>query len=150
MNPLLAAARALLMATGVRADSVEEDQRALEGLLIAPCCWRQPVADHFSPKAEEIRENIRRLLAEGRTREEILEIHVAKYGAAILAQPPYEGFGLLAWVLPAVFLIGVAAWVARYLRRRRRTPATAPVGGTPGPADARYVEQLDRELREYS
>ena len=150
MKTALAAALVFLVAPGIQAGALEEEERALEELLIAPCCWRQPVADHFSPKAEEMREGIRSMLQAGRTREEVLDFYVAKYGAAILAQPPYEGLGLLAWVLPGVFLIALAAWMARYLRRRRRSPALVQPQAAPAPADARYVEQLDRELRDYS
>ena len=150
MKLAVAAVLVFLTASGVHAGSVDEDARALEGLLIAPCCWRQPVADHFSPKAEEVREGIRSMLEAGRTREEVLDFYVAKYGPAILAQPPYEGLGLLAWVLPGVFLIALAAWMARYLSRRRRPPAPVQAPAAPAPADARYAEQLDQELRDYS
>ena len=34
---------------------IEQEARRIERLLIAPCCWTQPVSDHYSAEADEIR-----------------------------------------------------------------------------------------------
>ena len=73
---------------------------------MAPCCWAQQVSLHQSPAADEIKQNIRRLLAEGKTSEQILDSYVAEYGDRILSEPPARGFSRLIYVAPWVFLIG--------------------------------------------
>jgi cytochrome c-type biogenesis protein CcmH len=138
---------AVLLLAGAAAPAPHGEQaRELERLLIAPCCWRQPVADHFSAEADQLRGEIRALLQEGKTQEEILDFYVARYGKAILAKPPYQGLDLLAYVLPGCFLLllgGGLGWIAVKSRRR---PAAAPPPDTPLP-DA-YAARLERELKE--
>ena len=76
-----------------------------------------------SPQAERERELIRGLIAEGKSKDEIMDALVAEYGDDVLAVPDSEGFDLTAWVIPALG-IGIAAIVvglaiARLARRRR-------------------------------
>lgn len=136
----------LLMAGGAAPATLEEQAHQLERLLIAPCCWRQPVVDHFSAEADQMREEIRALLQEGKTQEEILAFYVAQYGQAILAKPPYRGFNLLAYVLPGCFLLvlgGGLGWVAIKSRQR---PAVTPLPQVP--LTSTYAAQLEQELKE--
>lgn len=135
----------LLMAGAATPVPLEEQARDLERLLIAPCCWRQPVADHFSAEADQMRGEIRALLGEGKTQEEILDFYVAQYGQAILAKPPYRGFNLLAYVLPGCFLLvlgGGLGWIAVKSRRR----PTAPLEKAVPPSG--YALQLEQALKE--
>ncbi len=124
----------------------EQEARAIEGLLIAPCCWRQPVSVHFSPASDEVRADIREKLASGLTREEILDSYVAEYGERILAKPTTEGFNALAYYLPIIFLIVgavVAVVVIKKLRPQVAEPAARPASVK---VKSKYAEQLDREL----
>jgi len=89
---------------GVGVDD-ERRIRELEGALIAPCCWSQPVSVHRSGASDEVRAEIRRLVSEGLTNEEAVAMFVSKYGKRILAQPAAEGFDILVYVLPPAFLI---------------------------------------------
>src|SRR5512136_1052656 len=84
--------------------AIEREARQIERLIIAPCCWTQPVSDHYSAESDEIKAGIRRMLNEGRTRQEILAVYVAKYGERVLAEPPARGFGASLHVLPWVVL----------------------------------------------
>ena len=140
---------ALLLFAGLgHPATLEEEARELEHLLIAPCCWRQPVADHLSAEADELRRGIHALLEAGKTRQEILDFYVAQYGPAILAKPPYRGFGLLGYVLPGVFVLLLGGLLWRFLARSRHAALVEPEP-RPAPAkDQRYAAQLDQELRE--
>ena len=81
-----------LMSFGAADSSTEEIARDIEDNLIAPCCWSTPVSQHYSPVADEIRMEVRTMLAEGKSRDEILNHYVAQYGERILAAPRAEGF----------------------------------------------------------
>lgn len=127
-------------------ESQEREARAIEGLLIAPCCWRQPVSVHYSPASDEVRTDIRQQLAAGATRQEILDSYVAKYGEKILAKPTTEGFNALAYFLPVGFLVlgaAVAAIVIKKLRPQTAEPTARPAKVK---VKSKYSEQLDREL----
>lgn len=73
--------------------------------LIAPCCWRESIAIHRSQEALQILDEVEKLVAEGRSEEEIRNIYVARYGPRILADPPGVSkywlyvlpFSLLTW-----------------------------------------------------
>lgn len=96
-----------------------------------------------APAALQIKRLIQQRIAAGDTRSEIKDRLVAEYGSAILAAPPREGFGLLAWWLPvagivtAAAVVGFGAW--RWSRGRERD-APAPK------LDPALERRLDDEL----
>jgi cytochrome c-type biogenesis protein CcmH len=73
-----------------------------------------------SPQAERERELIRRLIAEGRDKEEIKDVLVAEYGPEVLAVPDDEGFDLAAWLVPVFGLLLAGLGIGILLRRRSR------------------------------
>ena len=128
------------------AKALEREAKKIEELLIAPCCWSQPVATHYSAQADEVRAGIRRLLGEGKNRQQVLDAFVAEYGTRILAEPPGAGLHWLPWVF---LLVGGAATIVviRHLRANR----DAVAGNEPSassPADEEYAGRLEEELRD--
>jgi cytochrome c-type biogenesis protein CcmH len=119
--------------------------RDIEDHLIAPCCWTQPISEHESGVAEEMRDQVRTMVAKGMSREAILDFYVAEYGERVLATPRPEGFNRLVYILPWVALLaGVAIVVV--LLRKFRTPAAA-VPEQPHP-DSRYISMIEKELKD--
>ena len=55
-----------------------------------------------APQAEQERDLIRELIADGLTKDEIKAELVAEYGPEVLATPDDEGFDLAAWIVPLV------------------------------------------------
>ena len=128
--------------------AVEQQAKQIEAMLIAPCCWSQQVSVHQSPAADEIRQNIRRMLADGKTRQQILDAYVKEYGDRILAEPPARGFSRLFHVAPWIFLVASVGLVLIVIRRLR-APAAAPAAAEPSaaPPDVAESERIDEELR---
>ena len=127
------------------AQEKEEIARRIEGELMAPCCWAEPVSQHLSPIAEEMRREIRAMLSAGKTEQEILDIYVARYGERILTTPPARGFNLIAYIMPWVLAVtGVVAVIVVLRRWLALRPADSP---TPA-VDDRYTDRIDRELRD--
>lgn len=156
MQPVLLAFLAFSVAAVPDPASLEREAKQIERLIIAPCCWTQPVSDHYSAEAEEIRVGIRRLLGEGKTRDQILAVYVAQYGERVLSEPPARGFKAGLHVLPWVMLgLGglVVALLVVHARFRRPVAVESgpdvqgqPAGGTPE-GDKAYADRLDEELR---
>jgi cytochrome c-type biogenesis protein CcmH len=140
----------LLVALSVGAaggPSAEEQARAIERALMAPCCWTQQVSAHASPAADRIRADIRARLAEGATRQEILAAYEAQYGPAILAEPPARGSSLLLYVLPPVALLASAVLLVSTVRRFvRRRPVASGEPAEPAVDNPRVRDELDEEL----
>ncbi|MFI5398659.1 MAG: cytochrome c-type biogenesis protein CcmH [Candidatus Binatia bacterium] len=93
--------------------------RRLDGMFIAPCCFINTLAEHRSPVAEQLRQELRTMLAGGATETQVVDAFVAKYGERILAAPKPQGFNLLAYVLPFVALALGLVVIALTLPRRR-------------------------------
>ena len=100
-----------------------------------------------SPQAERERAFIRRLIAEGRSKQQIEDALVAEYGQEVLAVPDGSGFDLSAYLVPILaFLIGAVSLALGVLRWRRRG------GGGGGPAEPPRGEdaaRLESDLARY-
>jgi len=124
----------------------------LEGELIAPCCWVQTVDLHQSEAADQIKAQIRMMLAQGKGEDEVLDAFVAQYGEKILASPRVRGFNAVVYGLPLVaFFVAagvVAVLVVRWRRRPEPVAATAPVAPD-SPADEALRARLDDELSRF-
>jgi len=91
-------------------------------------CQNQPVAESNADLAKDMRQIIREQLVAGKSREEIVDYFVARYGDYVLMKPPTERAGLLLWIAPPLLLVTLAllSWV--FLRQRSHVPPTpAPV-----------------------
>lgn len=143
---------ALLMAPSPLGPDLEREAREIETKLIAPCCWSQQVSVHFSPAADQIRQDVRKMLAEGKTRDQILDAYVAQYGERILAEPPAHGFNLVLYVLPVMLLILTGAALFLLVRAMTQSTPVAAVAGPPGlpvpTDDDPYARRLQDELEE--
>lgn len=103
--------------------------RRIEERFLSPCCWRESLAVHRSPEANAMRADVRRLVDEGKSENEIVVFYVSRYGQRILREP--QG-GLAMWlrVAPLAFAASGFAFVTWYvIHSCRRTPDLACVGG---------------------
>ena len=111
-------------------EALEEEAQAIDRMIMCPVCPAETIDQAQVEISFQMRAVIREMLAEGRTREEILDYFVDRYGPDILAAPPKSGANLLAWILP---IVGVAAGLAalflvvRAMTGRSKVPS--PSGG---------------------
>ena len=112
--------------------SVQEDPLDRAVLEIAKdlrcaVCQNQPVAESNADLAKDMRAVIREQLVAGKSRAEIVEYFVARYGDYVLMKPPAERAGLLLWVAPPLVLAGLLAGAWLFVRRRTRiSPSPTP------------------------
>jgi cytochrome c-type biogenesis protein CcmH len=101
------------------------------------------VAD--SDRADQERAAIRKLIAQGLTKDQIKAKLKAQYGPGILATPQDSGFSLAVWWVPVAAVAAVLALIALLLSRWRRPPddeGDAPHAGRELSAgDARRLEE---------
>jgi cytochrome c-type biogenesis protein CcmH len=120
---------------------------ALEGRIIAPCCWTQTIDIHGSELANDLRREIRKRLKSGETSDAIEASLVDRYGPRILAVPPGSPLKTVATLLAlGMGAAGAAAFVMlKRWRGRALVPATGPVPEK-GKNDAQLDARLDAEL----
>jgi cytochrome c-type biogenesis protein CcmH len=109
------------LAAGARAaEDPEREVREIAAALRCPVCQSLSVADSPSELAQQMRELIRRKVAAGERRGQIVDYFVARYGEDVLLDPPRRGFTLLLWLGPLLALAAAAALLTRSLTRWRR------------------------------
>lgn len=146
MRLLALAFAALVLAAPASAAGSRPSAAELETELVCPVC-HETLDESDSPVANQMKAEIRRRIAQGWTKQQILDEMVANYGPGVLSTPAKHGFDLLAWVLPiGGALIGVAALAAaaRYWSSNRDGPTS------PGPGLEPEMEQrIDEELARF-
>ena len=145
MRALLAAllALALLAPAAVAATPRASLTDIEDEVMCLECGTALNVSD--SDVANQERDFIAELIAQGKTKQQVKDALVAEYGPRVLAEPSDGGFDLTAWLIPALAVLGALALVALTARRwRRARPAAAePDDAGLDPDDAR---RLDAEL----
>ena len=143
----LVAALTLALAASAHAATPKASFNDLEDEVMCDVC-NVPLNIAEAPRADQQRREIRSLIAQGMTKDEIKAELKRRYGPAILAVPEDSGFGLAAWLVPIAVVVALLAGLALLLPRwRRRPPPPGPTQG-PGlePSDAR---RLDEDLARY-
>ena len=114
---------------------------------------RTPLNVSTSDVADQQREFIADLIAQGRTKAQIKDALVREYGPRVLGEPEEKGFGLAAWITPILVALGALALVIVTARRWRREPQPAGTEHDPGapedgaaPIDPDDARRLDAEL----
>ena len=103
-----------------------------------------------SPQAQSEKAFVARLVAAGRTKDQIKDSLVAEYGDEVLALPRGSGFSLSAYLVPVIaFVVAIVALALGVLRWRR---AGAKSEGEDPPDDgpnAEDAERLEADLARY-
>lgn len=101
-------------------------------------CQNQTLADSNAPLAEDLRREVREMIAKNMSDQEIIEFLTARYGDFVLYRPPLKATTTLLWVGPFVLVIVGATALVITLRRRAGKVVDVPVTED----EHRRVEQL--------
>ncbi len=155
MKPLTTAALTLALAALLVLPGWAEDELSkLKDQLVCQCGCNLVLSSCQDMMecgvAQRMTDEIATRLAAGETPEQIKASFVARYGKAVLAAPPKEGFDLAAWITPFVALIVgliLLYFIVRQLvqQGQRRLEQAAEANLSPS---AEELERLRRELQE--
>lgn len=127
-------------------EALEEKTEEVASTVRCPVCQGLSVADSPTDSAQAIKRELRELLAEGYSKDQVLGYLERSYGEFIRLEPKAEGFNLVVWLAP---ILGVLAGLMLVARRMRRTGA-GDSGAAAESADPEldpYLEQVRRETR---
>lgn len=116
-------------------DEAQEQQfRQLTEQLRCPKCQNNSIADSNAMIATDMRRRVYDLMQEGKSRQEIIDYMVARYGHFVTYDPPLTPLTVLLWVLPLAAIVAggwiIVARTRRRVRLRREPlPADTPVCG---------------------
>jgi len=142
---------ALLLAAVVAAPALAAEPKttlpAMEQQIMCVVC-RTSLAVANGPQADAERREIRRLIARGKSEQQIKAALVAEYGERVLALPDDDGFDLAVYLVPILVLaLGLAllAFALPRWRRLARAGAAPPAAGAPPPSPE-DMRRLDEDL----
>ena len=98
-----------------RYENIIEEVRCLK-------CQNQSIKDSNAFLADDLRREIRRMLSEGLTDQEIYDFLVERYGDFALYRPRFSGKTLVLWLAPALLLLGGILMLVNIIRRRMTMP----------------------------
>lgn len=103
--------------TEQRLISISEEMRCL-------VCQNESLAGSRSDLANDLRREIRTLIKEGKTDDQIRAFMVERYGDFVLYRPPVKPITWLLWIGPFVILVIGIAFLLSYLRRRNQVASS--------------------------
>lgn len=89
-------------------------------------CQNESIAESQADLAQDLRRQVREMLAAGKSEDEVRAFMVERYGDFVLYDPPLKTSTLLLWIGPAVLAVFALGMFARTLLRRRRTATATP------------------------
>ena len=103
--------------TEQRLISISEEMRCL-------VCQNESLAGSRSDLANDLRREIRTLIKEGKSDDQIRNFMVERYGDFVLYRPPVKPITWLLWIGPFIILLIGVAVLFTYLRRRNSAVTT--------------------------
>ena len=92
-------------------------------------CQNQTIADSNAPLAQDLRREVREMIAAGKTDEQIRDFMIERYGDFVLYRPRMTAANFLLWAGPVIMLLVGVFIVIRYIRRQ----AAEADAESPGP-----------------
>ena len=95
-------------------------------------CQNQTIADSNATLAQDLRREVREMIAAGNTDAEIREFMIERYGDFVLYRPRMTAQNFLLWAAPALLLLVGAIVLVRVVRRRAQESEIEPEGPEAG------------------
>jgi cytochrome c-type biogenesis protein CcmH len=108
-----------------RYESINRELRCL-------VCQNQTIADSNATLAQDLRREVREMIAAGKTDAEIREFMIERYGDFVLYRPRMTAQNFLLWAAPALLLLVAAVVLVRVIRRRAQESEIEPDGPEAG------------------
>ena len=142
---VIAAVWSTLLIIKPKQETLDQRVQDVASQLKCPVCQGESVADSQATIAQQMRQVIREQLQSGKSEQDVVQYFVRSYGNQIVWLPLWQGFSLLAWLIPMAFLLGGAVLVFIVLREWR---ADAAVIGASSMVSQDEIS-LDADLQQY-
>ncbi|MEI6542023.1 MAG: cytochrome c-type biogenesis protein [Methylococcales bacterium] len=107
----------------------QESYETLTKELRCLVCQNQTIADSNAELASDLRRQVSEMLAQGKSKEEIIQFMTDRYGDFVLYKPAFKGKTLLLWIAPIAFLvIGLIAVLLVIRSKKAKEKLTSDTG----------------------
>ncbi len=126
----------------------DDEVNAVSKQLYCPVCENEPLDVCGTAACERWRAQVRTMLEQGASHEEVIDYFVEQFGQRVVATPRDPVLSLLSWAVPAAAVVLGLAIVGAVLIRWRFSSRTArPTEEIDYEDDDDYRARLERELR---
>lgn len=108
-------------------EGVEKRMVDISSELRCLVCQNESLAGSQAELAYDLRREIRAMIKDGKSDQEIMDFMVARYGDFVRYRPPLKESTLVLWFGPGLFMVGGLAGLVLYLRRRNRAIKDVPL-----------------------
>lgn len=95
-------------------------------------CQNQTIADSNATLAQDLRREVRDMIAAGQTDDQIRDFMIERYGDFVLYRPRMTAGNFLLWAAPVLLLVIGAVVLVRIVRRRAQETDLEPEGPEAG------------------
>ena len=107
----------------------QESYETLTKELRCLVCQNQIIAESNAELASDLRRQVSEMLAQGKSKEEIIQFMTDRYGDFVLYKPAFKGKTLLLWIAPIAFLvIGLIAVLLGIRSKKAKEKLTSDTG----------------------
>ncbi|MFC0323492.1 cytochrome c-type biogenesis protein CcmH [Gallibacterium melopsittaci] len=134
---------AAIEALHFRSQAEEQTYHELTQELRCPQCQNNNIADSNALVATDMRAKVLELLQQNKSKQEIIDYMVARYGNFVTYDPPVTAGTIILWIAPlALVLLGIGFLV----RRRKSLPTEQNIESTlDAEQQARLQQLLEKE-----
>ena len=120
----------------------QQEQRYKELVNELRClvCQNQSLSDSHAPLAQDLRNEVFRMVGDDTPKKEIIDFLVSRYGDFVLYKPPLKNSTLLLWFGPFLLLLIALATALKLVRNRADNKVEA--------LDAEQAERLKQLMAE--
>lgn len=108
----------------------EARYRALTSELRCLVCQNESIADSHADLAKDLRNQVRAMMEQGKTDQEIMDYLTARYGDFVLFRPPLKPATAALWFGPFVLMALGGGLLMGYVVRRRKRVSNAPLSSS--------------------
>ena len=124
-------------------DPLERQMLDIAKDLRCAVCQNQPISESNADLARDMRDIVREQIQAGKSREEIMNYFVERYGDYVLMNPPKRGPGAIVWLAPLALLLVVG--VSGFVFLRNRLKPTLPAAPKLSKEDAALVRAARKQ-----
>ncbi|PSW19511.1 cytochrome c-type biogenesis protein CcmH [Photobacterium sanctipauli] len=106
-------------------DSAEKEKafRELTMTLRCPKCQNNNIADSNAELAQDMRQKAYDMLSEGKSKQDVVDYMIARYGNFVTYNPPIMASTIILWAAPVIFI--VIGFTVLVMRSRKPSEATS-------------------------
>ena len=145
-TPDVAAVLGAPAGTRLSGGALEAAAAEISTKLRCPVCQGVAISDSPSSMATHMREQVRELLAQGYSAEQVMTYFEKSYGELVRLEPPMRGLNRVLWLLPVILLLGGGLFVAA---RARVSKAPSVANPQESPLAPQTVAAEDADLGPY-